>query len=96
MTKRMYIAGKVTGQNRTDCLMKFQAAENHARMMGFEPVNPMKIVPEGTTWSLAMRICLKSLLTCEAIMVLPDYMDSRGATMEVEVARATGIEIIAK
>ena len=93
MTKRMYIAGKVTGQNRIDCLIKFQAAENRVRNMGYEPINPIKIVPEATIWPLAMKICMKSLLTCDAILVLPDYLDSPGAMLEVQVAKAIAMEI---
>lgn len=92
---RLYIAGKVTGQNRTDCLVKFQAAENRVRILGnYYPINPMKIVPVGTPWKIAMKICLKALLTCDAIAILDDWQESPGAQLEVSIAKALGMQII--
>lgn len=92
---RVYIAGKVTGQNRIDCLQKFQAAENLIRTKGnYEIINPMKLVPEGTSWKMAMKICLRALITCDTLYVLPDWHESNGARLEMDIAIALELEIL--
>jgi hypothetical protein len=40
-----------------------------------------------------MRICLKEMLTCNAVLLLPDWNKSVGATMEVTVANVTAIPV---
>lgn len=91
---RIYIAGKITGLNHDATYIKFDQAETKMKAMGFEVVNPMNIVPAGTDWKLAMKLCLRSLVTCDAIFLLDDWKDSEGANLELHIARKLGLKII--
>jgi len=87
MKKKAYIAGKVTGVPRQQCLRKFAEQEAILRQQGWEVVNPMKIVPEYATWTEAMRICIEELKKCEAIYLLPCWITSTGACWEYIIAK---------
>ncbi|MBY0244981.1 MAG: DUF4406 domain-containing protein [Sphingobacteriaceae bacterium] len=45
-------------------------------------------------WEDYMRVCIAALVECEAIAVLDDWFDSRGARMEVEIARGLGMSML--
>ncbi len=93
---RCYLAGKITGIDREQCLIKFAAAHQAVKkaMPDVMCVNPMAIVPEGTDWYLAMRICIKSLVTCEYMYLCDDWEESEGARLEVIIAKKLGIKIL--
>lgn len=84
--KRIYIAGKVTGEHRPHVEVKFQHAENYIKSKGFEPVNPLKLVDKDTEWENAMKTCMDELVNCDTIFLLPDWTNSTGARLEVEFA----------
>lgn len=95
MKQRIYIAGKVTGEDRLECALKFETAKNELSAMGFEPVNPLEVV--GTwdiTWEEAMKKCLKALMDCHAIYMLPCCANSKGAKLEIKNALELKIPII--
>jgi len=88
MSKRIYIAGKVTGLPIHEVSMKFGTAQKELQDLGLNPVNPLEVV--GTwqiTWSDAMKLCIKALLDCDGILLLPCYRDSKGALLEFDIAR---------
>jgi len=41
-----------------------------------------------------MKICIKSLITCDAVYVLEDWHESPGATLEMQIARALDIKLL--
>lgn len=93
---RVYIAGKITGLEYDDAFAKFAAAEKHLAERGFEPVNPMRKTSEqaGLSWSDYMKEDIPYLLKCDAIYLLPDWKDSRGAQLEYTIARELGLIIM--
>lgn len=90
--KKVYIAGKITGLDRTDVLRKFGAAEMLLREMGAIPFNPL-CLPEGFSWSDYMSICLPAVRVCDAVYALDNWADSRGARTEVSWAQQLHKEI---
>jgi len=44
-------------------------------------------------WSCYMRHDIKALLDCDAIALLPNFINSRGAAVELEVAEAIGLPV---
>ena len=87
MKKKVYIAGKVTGEPIAECTIKFGTAQKQIEALGFEVVNPLEIVGDfKTPWDVAMKICIKALVDCDAIVLLPDWSNSRGARFEHEIA----------
>ncbi len=93
---KIYIAGKVTGEPRKICEAKFQRAENEIRkVMNCEQIiNPMKLITDPQTpWNEAMLKCFAVLFNCDAIYLLSDWKDSRGARIEFETAKELGLKL---
>lgn len=89
---KIYIAGKVTGEDLAKCTMKFGAAQVKIEALGYQVVNPLQLITNiHMPWQTAMRICISELVTCHAVYVLEDAKRSKGAKVELELAK--GIEI---
>ena len=84
---KIYIIGAVTGYDPDEVRDKFATSERRLKEMGLTPVNPVNIVPEGLNWVAAMKICIAALIECDAVFLLPDWERSKGAMLEVMIAR---------
>ncbi len=84
--RRIYLAGRVTGLNRKRVEKTFCEAQEYFQHMGFEVINPMRIVPEGSSWGDAMRMCIHYLSFCSYIAMLPGWEKSKGARIEYQLA----------
>jgi len=93
---RVYISGPITGQPR-DNRPAFSLAADLLAGAGFEFVNPhdlgaslrrLREMKGGKppTWIDYMRVDLAALLGCQAILLLPGWERSRGATLEKHLA----------
>ena len=93
--RKVYICGKITGEQIAVVTAKFGAAGVKLLAVGYKPVNPLEVVNDWKKpWPDAMKLCIKALMDCDAIYLLPDWNDSKGATLERYIAVQTGIEII--
>lgn len=99
---KLFISGKITGEPIHDCIWKFEEVENDVNKgwisLGIkikDVVNPLYIagVHFGISHEEAMRICFEELETCDAIYMLSDWKESKGARMEHEKAKELGIKI---
>jgi len=94
MKIKIYIAGKVTGENQTTCWNKFKTAEYRLSSLGFDPVNPMEVICDWEMpWDEAMPLCLAALKSCDGILMLPDHTISPGAKLEMAKAEELGIPV---
>lgn len=94
MKCKVQIIGKVTGLDRERCVAKFKESQDILEFRGYQVINPMELVPAETPWNESMRICLRELLTVDAVFVQPDWYDSAGARVEYMVANALLINMI--
>jgi hypothetical protein len=93
--KKIYIAGKVTGEPIHDCTMKFGDTALRLERLGYEAVNPLEVVNDWKApWDVAMRKCIKALMDCDAIFMLKDSKDSPGAKIELSLAEALNIPVL--
>ena len=92
--KKLYIAGKVTGEDFQKCWDKFQDAQDLLEMYGFDVINPMKIVPKGTGWEESMEMLRPHLLNSDFVYLLPDWKESKGSVIERDLALAFKIEVV--
>ncbi|WP_291122748.1 DUF4406 domain-containing protein [Flavobacterium sp. UBA6046] len=93
--KKIYIAGKVTGLPQQEVIDKFAKAKQEIEEMGFEVVNPIEVVNDfDTPWNEAMKMCIMALLDCNAMVLLPCWIDSKGAQLEKDIACAFGLELL--
>lgn len=79
---KIYIAGKVTGLHYPDVKQKFRAAENLLASQGYQVINPIQFIHPNTSWEDAMKECMDQLHSCQAIYMLSDWLDSKGARLE--------------
>lgn len=97
---KVYISGVISkgGTLATEKIQanleKFEAARLKLVAAGHEPWSPPHHVPGGfqpsTTyaqWLAYMRLDIKALMDCEAIYKLEGWEESRGACLEVQIAR---------
>lgn len=107
MTK-VYIAGPMTGIDQWNFPAFFEAEET-LKALGHEPINPAhndgenleQALEQANTrahdpnaWANYMRIDLAHVLACDAICLLPNWQDSKGARLEYQVASQLGIPVM--
>ena len=90
--KTIYISGPMSGIEFHN-YPAFHAAAKHLRAQGYTVINPAEIEPDEQTWEAFMRADIKALMDADAVAVLPGWEQSRGAKIEVELARQLGMEI---
>lgn len=85
--KRAYIAGPMTGLQDLN-FPAFHRAAAHFRAQGVDVVNPAEINPDPSAgWNECMRNDIRELVTCDAIVMLPGWERSKGASLEHYIAR---------
>jgi hypothetical protein len=95
MNKKIYISGAISGLPLDEVEKKFEGAEKLLAGQGYEVVNPLKtVIPQTEPWQVHIAIDIILLLGCDAIYLLPDWIYSKGATLERSVAEQTGKELI--
>lgn len=84
---RIYIAGPMSGRPEFNYPAFFRAADALAAV-GHEPINPAR--SEGRegckTWLDYMRAALRDIADADAVALLPGWDESRGATVERNLA----------
>ena len=106
---KIYISGKITGLPINDARHFFREGEIKAKKLNLispaETVNPMTIphprahaleeahASEEEIWNAYMEGCIAALLTCDAIYMLKNWGDSKGARVEYAIAKELGLTI---
>jgi len=93
----IYIAGPMTGYPEFN-YPAFNDAGRALRDAGFDTLNPVDSEDENPTpgipqpWEWYMRRALLMVLAADCVAMLPGWEKSRGASLEVHVARALGLD----
>lgn len=90
---KLYLSGPMTGVEGYN-FPAFDAAAARLRLAGHVVLNPADrgVIP-GWPWEEYLRRDLAEMLDCEGVATLPGWVDSRGAWLEVSVARALSMPI---
>jgi len=95
-SKRVYLSGPMTGVSKKN-KPEFDRTENLVQGAGFIPVSPFLKEEEQNgkdlTWEDYMQLDMHDLISCEHILMLPNWKESRGATTEKALAEVLGIEV---
>lgn len=93
---KIYISGQITGLELEEAKAKFNRAETMLQEKGYHPVNPMRLNPheENKTWKEYMLDDLDALFDCEAIYLLDNWRESKGARIEYQIAREMEMQIL--
>jgi len=93
-----YIAGPMSGIEAFN-FPAFQEAARELGYMGFglvyhtatgTPPAPADAAP----WPVYLRVALRKLLGCDAVVALPGWRESKGARLEVHVALELGMPVV--
>lgn len=98
--KTVYLSGKITGTD--DYESRFLAAEKKMRERGFDVSNPVRagkwleryLAPATPTWVQYMKSAIKAMMCADAIYMLKGYRESKGARLELFLAKILQYEII--
>ncbi len=91
--KKIYISGKITGIE-AEAERLFSAAEIKLREMNYDPINPFTLNHDhDKSWNSYMREDIKQLCDCDAIYLLSNWKESKGALIEYEIAVYLGLYV---
>lgn len=93
--KKIYISGKVTGEDYEKVERFFNSAEFFLMLQSqtIFCINPLNYTAPSMSWQKAMRTCIKLLCSCDEIALLPNYKHSFGATIEYFIAKILHLKI---
>lgn len=100
---RAYICGPMTGLPDFNH-PAFNEAAQRLREAGFEAVNPVDLNPaplkhianmtkafQESIWRACMKRDIAAMVMCDVLVLLPNWSQSRGAMVEVQLAESLGI-----
>jgi hypothetical protein len=86
----LYVSGPMTGMPDLN-FPAFNEAARLLRAAGYTVTNPAELDAQDAgktlTWEQYMRRDIKALMDCDGVALLPGWTESRGANLEVEIAR---------
>ncbi len=89
--ERLYVSGPMTGMKDKN-FPAFMKASIALRRRGYLIINPAELdigEPE-TTWEKCLQRDIRELMKCTGVATLPGWKKSRGAKLEVYIAKALG------
>lgn len=91
---RIYISGKISGLSLQETQERFADAQALLVEIGFEAVNPMaKGLPDDLPWEQHMVKDIELLLSCDAIYMMDNWTESKGAQIEYDIANRLGKDV---
>lgn len=91
---KIYISGKITGLPFPEVEARFQDAEDLLEALDLEPVNPLHNgLTNEHSWNEHMVKDIEMLLGCDGILMLDNWQDSDGATIERFIAEKKGMDV---
>lgn len=95
MKNKVYISGKITGLDYEVAKSNFKKAQEKLINEGFIVLNPMELEHNhDLSWENYMRIDLIAMLDCTHIYMLNGWGNSRGAYIELTLAKDLNFNII--
>lgn len=83
---RLYLAGPMSGLPDSN-YPAFHHAADQLRDMGYLVENPAECnLPANSSWHDFMRSGVRQLIKCDAIVLMPGWIHSRGAKAEFQLA----------
>lgn len=81
---KAFITGHIDDQDKGQLEARFDSASDMLELLGIEPVKPLISMP--THWNDQLILNIQSLMECDAILLLDDWMDSKEARIHKCIA----------
>lgn len=95
MQKKIYIAGKITGEPIHEVTMRFGAKEKELREQGHQVINPLALsIGRQIRWEEIMKECITAMFECDEVHLLPCWQGSKGAMLERHIAESLNIKVV--
>lgn len=107
---KIYVSGQISGLGEPDFTEKFRRAAQDVADHGYIPVNPIEVIPNcqgqcesgesfsnGSyrhSWKCYMKWDIIALLESDAIIMLDNWINSRGSRLERKIAQSLGYPIL--
>jgi hypothetical protein len=92
---RCYIIGKITGLDQSVYEQNFKTASLVVEELDYHAVNPVELEHDhDKTWESYMKAGIIEMMKCQAVYVQSNWKESKGATIEVELALSLGMKVI--
>ena len=94
--KKTYISGAISKRPNGN-KEAFSIAQARIEEMGFIVHNPHEIgapLPPWSSWVDYMRVCIAALCTADSIFMLRGWRRSRGARVELYIAKKLKLEVV--
>lgn len=92
---KVYISGAIT--NNPNYKKDFAIAEKSLKEQGYKVFNPASLGEvDGWTWKDYMKRDIKQLMECDAILLLDNWVNSKGARLEAIIAKNLGLKILSE
>ena len=92
---KVYISGPIAHYDLDERKLSFKAMEDTLRADDLFPVNPFNNgLPQPGDWHDHMRVDISLLLSCDYIIFLPNWYQSKGCRLELDIAASTGIKVL--
>ena len=95
---KIYLAGAISsrlerGETLEEVRAGFNAYAASLRQLGWSVVNPFDCHISPIPWEQAMRADLRAMVDCDAIFLMKNWRESRGAQLEALIAKELGMKI---
>ena len=91
---KIYLAGKITGLHVRDYTESFNYWKKFFTKKGYKVVSPIDLPHNHPPdWKEFMKEYIKAMVDCDCLFAMNNWLDSKGARLEVEIARGLEIEI---
>lgn len=94
LKQKIYVSGKITGLYLPDAIKNFKETSKKLEKLDFEVINPMELVKKqnGWKWIDYMKKDIKLLIECDAIFMMDNWVNSKGAKIEHDLAIGLGLK----
>ena len=94
MKLKVYISGQITGIEEHAPEL-FGKAEQLLKEKGFDTINPVALPHlHDKAWCSYMKEDIKALCDCDIIFMLGNWQNSKGATIERQIAQQLGLKVM--
>lgn len=98
MEQKCYIAGKISGLEYSEFSENFRQARVVVEKFHMTPVCPLDLnkvseMHHSDTWKNYLKRDIKAMMDCDCVYAMKNWKESKGATIEVDLANALGIPV---